>query len=89
MWLYLNQIQAKLLGGIFEALLRIKTSSAKPGRNRSLKVKNVYLDNACDRFTLDQEVGWIENTLTDLLNKYSKIMRVTSYSKRWWNKEVA
>ena len=47
------------------------------------------LDNACDRFALDQEVGWIENTLTDLLNKYSKIMRVTSHSKRWWNKEVA
>ena len=34
-------------------------------------------------------MGWIEDTLTDLLNKYSKIMRVTSYSNRWWNKKVA
>ena len=47
------------------------------------------LDQRCNRVTLDQEVGWIEDTLTDLLNRYSKIMRVTSYSKRWWNKEVA
>lgn len=40
------------------------------------------LDQRCNHFTLDQEVEWIKDTLTDLLNKYSKIMRVTSYSKR-------
>ena len=46
------------------------------------------LDNACDRFTLDQEVGWIENIQTDLMNNNGRIIQVTSHSKRWWNKEL-
>ncbi len=45
--------------------------------------------SSCTCLELDQEVKWIENTLTAILDTYSKIMRVTSYSKRWWNKEVA
>ena len=32
---------------------------------------------------------WIKDKLTDLFNKYTKVMRVTPYSKRWWNKNVA
>ena len=51
--------------------------------------KRPILQSSCNRLALDQEVEWIENTLTDILNTYSKIMRVTSYSKRWWNEEVA
>ena len=51
--------------------------------------KRPILDGTCNRTILDLEVEWIEDTLTDLLNKYSKVMRVTSHSKRWWNKEVA
>lgn len=51
--------------------------------------QQVILDRTCNRSTLDMEVQWIEDTLTDLLNKYNKIMRVTPYSKRWWNKNVA
>ena len=47
------------------------------------------LDQTCNRSTLDLEVEWIEDTLTDLLNKYDKIMQVTPYSKRWRNKDVA
>ena len=47
------------------------------------------LDQICSRPILDLEVEWIEDTLTDLLNKYSKIMRVTPYFKRWWNGKVA
>lgn len=51
--------------------------------------KQPILDEICNRAILDLEVEWIEDTLTDLLNKYNKVMRVTSYSKKWWNKEVA
>ncbi len=47
------------------------------------------LDKTCNRAILDLEIEWIEDTLTDLLKKYSKVMRVTFYSKRWWNEEVA
>ena len=48
----------------------------------SKSCKRPILDQKCNSSALDQEVKWIEDTLTDLLNKYSKIIRVTSYSKR-------
>lgn len=38
---------------------------------------------------LDEEVGWLEENLADGFNTHAKIIRVTSFSKRWWNKEVA
>ncbi len=46
------------------------------------------LQNLCRKEDLDQEVEWIESTLTEILNKNCKLVRVTSYSKRWWNKKV-
>ena len=57
MWVYLNQIQAKLLDGIFEALWRINQLSKAPKEWVTKSQKRPILDNACDRFTLDQEVG--------------------------------
>ncbi len=53
------------------------------------KSRIAYFGNSCNCFALDQEVKWMENTLTNILNAYSKIMHVTCYSKRWWNEEVA
>lgn len=47
-----------------------------------------FLDQTCNCTISDLDVEWIEDILTDLFNKYSKIMRVTSYSKKWWNNEV-
>ena len=38
---------------------------------------------------LDDEVEWFEAKLSQLLDRHAKITRVGSYSKRWWNKEVA
>ena len=47
------------------------------------------LDLLCTKEELDKEVSWFEEKLTELLNKHAKITQITSYSKRWWNKEVA
>ena len=38
---------------------------------------------------LDKEVKWFEKNLIELLNCHAKVTKVTFYSKRWWNKEVA
>ena len=38
---------------------------------------------------LDTEVEWFEKSVTELLNNHAKVTRVSAYSKRWWNKEVA
>ena len=46
------------------------------------------LQNLCRKEDLNQEIEWIESTLTEILNKNCKLMQVTSYSKRWWNREV-
>ena len=38
---------------------------------------------------LDSQVLWFETRLSSWLDKYAKITRITSFSKRWWNDEVA
>ena len=38
---------------------------------------------------LDKEVVYFERKLVSLLNNHAKITRITAYSKRWWNEEVA
>lgn len=48
-----------------------------------------FLDQTSDRKYLDEEVNWREKNLAEVLNTHFKILRVTSFSKRWWNKEVA
>ena len=47
------------------------------------------LDQTSNRRDLDEEVDWVEENLAEVLNAHAKILRVTSFSKRWWNKEVA
>ena len=43
----------------------------------------------CNRAILNLEVEQVENILTNLLNKYNKVIQVTFYSKRQWNKKIA
>ena len=37
---------------------------------------------------LDSEVEWFEVILGIWLDKFAKVTRFTSYSKRWWNDKV-
>ena len=47
-----------------------------------------HLDLLCTKQELDKKIKWFERKLTDFLNNHAKITQITSYSKRWWNKEV-
>ncbi len=47
------------------------------------------LDLFCTKLELDKKVEWFQEKLTELLNTHAKITQITSYSKRWWNKEVS
>lgn len=38
---------------------------------------------------LDDELQWLESSLSSFLDKHSKILRVSPFSKRWWNEDVA
>ena len=51
--------------------------------------KQPYLGLLYTKPQLDKEVKWFEENLTELLNCHAKVTKVNSYSKRWWNKEVA
>jgi Reverse transcriptase (RNA-dependent DNA polymerase)/Endonuclease-reverse transcriptase len=50
--------------------------------NRSL------IDDLSNKEDLENEASWIEETLIDTLNLYAKPLRITAYSKRWWNSTV-
>ena len=47
------------------------------------------LNPHCTKLEFDKEAGWFQEKLTELLNNHAKITKITSYSKRWWNKEVS
>ncbi len=47
------------------------------------------LDMLCTKPDLDKEVEWFGKKLTEFLKSHAKIIQITSYSKRWWDKEVA
>ena len=61
------------------------------------KAKEEYLSRAIYRPLIDYnsqkedleyEAAWLEETLTKTLDKHAKPIRITAYSKRWWNSEV-
>ena len=53
--------------------------------------ERVLISSACElSHVLAYHVNiQFERKLTELLNKHAKITQITSYSKRWWSKEVA
>ena len=36
----------------------------------------------------EEKVTWLEDRFIDMLDKNIKIVRITAYLKRWWNKDV-
>ena len=56
---------------------------------KRLNENHQLLDLLCTKQELDKEVEWFQEKLTELLNTHVKITQITSYSKRWWNKEVS
>lgn len=46
------------------------------------------LDDTCTEEDIGAEALWVQNSLTGLLNKYTKPLRVTARSKRWWGTDV-
>lgn len=48
-----------------------------------------YLNFSSTKENLDKAVDKFESKLTRFLNTHAKVLRITAYSKRWWNEEVA
>ena len=82
--------QAAMSGWSIKNLLEDdKLFQAAKGEWKKTNMDQQSLDLLCKKEELDQEVEWFEKKLTELLNNHAKITKITSYSKRWWNKEVA
>ena len=56
---------------------------------KKINTDHQLLGQLCTKQELDKEAEWFEKMLTELLNKHAKVTQITSYSKRWWNKEVS
>ena len=50
--------------------------------------RQVHLNYSSTKEDLDKEVEGFESRLAQLLNAHAKVLRITAYSKRWWNDEV-
>lgn len=51
------------------------------------KAQSLVGTRSCQK-DLDEEVYWLEKNLAEVLNTHAKILRVTSFPKRWWNEKV-
>jgi len=54
----------------------------------NLSIQRKIIDNLATKEEIENEAIWIEETLTKVLNLYAKPLRITAYSKRWWNNKV-
>ena len=48
----------------------------------------MIIDNFSTKEDIEEEVRWIENTLTKVLNTHAKPLYISAFSKRWWNDKV-
>ena len=46
------------------------------------------LNDACSSADVEEQAIWVQETLTAVLDRYAKPVRVTPRSKRWWNRDV-
>ncbi|EED14170.1 reverse transcriptase, putative [Talaromyces stipitatus ATCC 10500] len=86
----------KLGLGIYQAIRRIVAAllgdkgalqAAKDTWNELAKTQPRLTDSTSTE-EVEREAEWIERTLTEVLNKYCKLIRVCARSKRWWNSEI-
>ena len=82
--------QAAISGWSIKNLLRDeKLLKAAEDDWKRLNGDRQPLNPHCTKLEFDKEAGWFQEKLTELLNNHAKITKITSYSKRWWNKEVS
>jgi hypothetical protein len=47
-----------------------------------------YLDDACTKEDIEAEAKWLEDVITDVLDRYAPMMRECRRSEPWWNAEI-
>ena len=48
-------------------------------------IKEINTANICNEFVLKQTIQKFANTIERTWYKYSKIVNITKYLKKWWN----
>ncbi|EED18393.1 reverse transcriptase, putative [Talaromyces stipitatus ATCC 10500] len=79
----------EVTGWQIEALLGNKEAlqEAKDTWNELAKTQPILTDTTSTE-EVEREAEWIERTLTEVLNKHCKQIRLCAQSKRWWNSEI-
>lgn len=82
--------QATMSGGNIQNLLQDeKLLQVAKEEWEEASIDQPHLSFSSTKEDLDKEVEWFESKLVRLLNNHAKVTRITAYSKRWWNAEVA
>ncbi|EED23618.1 reverse transcriptase, putative [Talaromyces stipitatus ATCC 10500] len=79
----------EVTGWQIEALLGDKKAlqEAKDTWNELAKTQPILTDTTSTE-EVEREAEWIERTLTEVLNKHCKQIKLCARSKRWWNSEI-
>ncbi|EED21750.1 endonuclease/reverse transcriptase, putative [Talaromyces stipitatus ATCC 10500] len=79
----------EVTGWQIEALLGDKKAlqEAKDTWNELARTQPILTDTTSTE-EVEREAEWIERTLTEVLNKHCKQIRLCARSKRWWNSEI-
>ena len=85
-----NESCGRVIGWDIQGLINNPDSLQVAQREWARSTQNRHIiDNSCTQQDLDEKVSWTESLLTNILNTHCKTIRVTPFSKKWWNKEVA
>ena len=85
-----NKSCGKITGWDIQGLIGDKNKlQAAQSEWTNLSQNRHIIDNFCTQQDLDGEVSWVESSVTSILNSYCKPIRVTPFSKKWWNSKVA
>ena len=85
-----NKSCEKITGWDIQGLIGDKNKlQAAQSEWTNLSQNRHIIDNFCTQQDLDGEVSWVESSVTSILNSYCKPIRITPFSKKWWNSEIA
>jgi ribonuclease HI len=96
-WAELTESPITYKGRMKEDITGWNIDGLKQDPDALAKAKEDYLSYVINRPLVDsnslqqhleEEAAWIEESLVQTLNKHAKPIRITAYSKRWWNQEV-
>jgi ribonuclease HI len=83
------EISTEITGWQIQTLLEDQDAADKAKAAWEEKAaQRMRLSDSCSSESVVEEAEWLQSTLTEVLNQNAKALRVSAFSKRWWNAEI-